>query len=144
MDMLRNARGSAVGMALLLGACAHTSEEPPTAPDFSEVPTTASPNARFYADCIADAVRASRYGRASDGDTEMVLFTCVGPTARAFYDALGPHSFSVSSQVQAGGRTLRSTNPVRANLFGVDYCSTDNNGDYRCVISLNAGAFLAQ
>lgn len=105
--------------------------------------TEPAPNARFYADCIAEAVAAGRYGRAHDESTEMILFTCTGAPARPFYEALGPWSARLGSEAQADGRTVRSTNPVRRNLFGVDWCSTAGADDYRCVVSLNAGAFLS-
>lgn len=132
-----------VAVASLAAACAHAPEPAAGPPDFSAVATEPAPHARLYADCIAEAAAAGRYGRAHDDSTEMVVFTCTGATARAFYEALGPWSARVGSEARADGRTFRSTNPVRRDLFGVDICSTDGAGDYRCVISLNAGAFLA-
>lgn len=127
---------------LLLSACAHAPETPVGPANFAPVSTTEAPRARLYADCIAQAVANGAYGRAHDADTELVLFTCTGMAARAFYDGLADWSARVGSEAISGGRTFRSTNPVRRDLFGVDYCSTDGAGDHRCVISLNAGVFL--
>lgn len=128
---------------LLVAACAHAPQTAsPVPPDFSPVATSDAPRARLYADCIAQSATVGSYGRAHDPDTELVLFTCTGAPARAFYDGLADWSARVGSEAVNGGRTFRSTNPVRRDLFGVDYCSTDGAGDYRCVITLNAGAFL--
>ncbi|RZJ00652.1 MAG: hypothetical protein EON90_06435 [Brevundimonas sp.] len=131
-----------VSAALFAAACAH-GEAPMSAgpPDFARIETTPAPNAAYYADCIGQAAAQGAYGRAADADTDMVLFTCTGTPARLFYDALGPRSAAVGSEVVVGARTYRSTNPVQANLFGVDYCWVDG-GTYECTISLNAGTFL--
>jgi len=140
--MNRTTPVAALLLALAATACAHAPETRAAPADYSVVATEPSPNARFYADCIAEAVAANRYGRAYDESTEMVLFTCTGTPARAFYEALGPWSAEAGSEASVDGRTFRSTNPVQRNLFGVDHCSTSGAGDYRCVVSLNAGAFL--
>lgn len=135
-------RAAIVGLAITASACAHAPELPAGPPDLAPVAVEPSAKARLYADCIAEAAAAERYGRAWDDSTELVLFTCTGPAARRFYDALGPWSAQVASEASSGGRVFRSTNPVQRNLFGVDVCSSDGAGDYRCVISLNAGEFL--
>lgn len=115
-----------------------------TAPDFTAVATLpAPPQARLYGDCIAQAAALDRLARASRDGSELLLFTCVGEPARAFYDGLAGRSAQAGSEAAVNGRTYRSTNPVRRDLFGVDYCSTDGGGDYQCVITLNAGDFLA-
>ncbi|WP_298744223.1 hypothetical protein [uncultured Brevundimonas sp.] len=129
-------------LAGLTSACAHENEGYLPPPNFRPIETQPAPNARFYADCIAQAAEVGAYGRASDADTRMVLFTCTGAPARAFYEGLAARSAAVGSEVPTNGRTIRSTNRVRQNLFGVDWCSTDGAGDYRCVVSLNAGDFL--
>lgn len=127
--------------ALTLSACAHAPEPEAGPPDYSAIATETSPRAHYYADCIAQAAATGAYGRAHDPDTEMVLFTCTGGPARAFYEALAERSAEVGSEHQAGGRTYRSTNAVRRNLFGVDYCWTEGR-EHGCVVSLNAGEFL--
>lgn len=124
-----------------LSACAHAPEAAVGPPDYASIATSPAPNARLYADCIAQAATNGAYGRAYDEDTELVLFTCRGAPARAFYDGLAARSAEVSSKRTANGRTWRSTNPVQRNLFGVDWCATDGR-EHECVISLNAGDFL--
>ena len=82
---------------------------------------------------------------ASDGGgDELILFTCTGAPAHAFYDALGPWSARIGSAFEHDGRVYRSTAKVQANLFGVDSCSTANGADPRCVLTFNAGDFLDQ
>ena len=127
-----------------LAACA-TAPEAVTGPaDFVPIPAEPNPpQAKLYADCIGQAAGAGTYVRAHDASTELLLFTCTGAPARAFYDGLAAHSAKVGSEAVHNGRTFRSTNPVQRNLFGVDYCSTDGADDYRCVVTLNAGSFLA-
>lgn len=128
--------------ALTLTACA-TAPEPVTGPaDLSAIAVEPSAKARLYADCIAQAATAGTFGRAHDPDTEMVLFTCTGAPARAFYDGLAERSVDVGSEIRADGRTYRSTNAVQRDLFGVDYCVAEG-ATHTCVISLNAGDFLA-
>lgn len=140
--MNRTLTFAALALGLILTGCAHQNEGYIPPPNYGPVAAEPSVKANLYADCIADAVAAKRYGRAYDESTELILFTCIGAPARAFYEALGPWSAQVGSEARADGRTFRSTNPVRRNLFGVDWCSTDGAGDYRCVVSLNAGTFL--
>lgn len=127
--------------ALAITACAHAPEPVAGPPSYAAVAVESSPKARFYADCIGQAATGGTYGRAHDEDTEMVLFTCTGAPARAFYDALAGRSAEVGSETQSGSRTYRSTNAVQRDLFGVDYCFTDA-GEHSCVVSLNAGEFL--
>ncbi len=127
-----------------LGACAHAPEAAPVAPDYTPIAgEPAPPNARYYADCIGQAAASGTFRRASDGGgDELILFTCTGAPARAFYDALGPWSLSHDSAFDHDGRTYRSTAKVRANMFGVDSCSAAADADHRCVITFNAGDFL--
>lgn len=122
---------------LLLTACSHAAP-PPHAPNYQPVVTEpAPPQADAYAACLGEAVTNHRYARAHDPDTTILVLTCVGETAHALYDALGPHSAKVGSEFTSHGITYRSTNKVRNDLFGVDYCSSDE-----CRISVNAGDFL--
>jgi hypothetical protein len=88
--------------------------------------------------------RPGAFRRASDGGgDELILFTCTGAPARAFYDALGPWSVRLGTGFLHDGRSYRSTAKVQANMFGVDSCSVDaSDADPRCVITFNAGDFL--
>ncbi len=137
---------SLAGLALTaaLAACAHAPESAPSAADYSPIVGDPAPaNARLYADCIGQAAAAGAYRRASDaGGDELILFTCSGAPARAFYDALGPWSARIDSAFDHDGRAYRSTAKVRRNLFGVDSCSAANGADHRCVITFNAGDFV--
>jgi hypothetical protein len=128
--------------SLSAAACAHAPDPATGPPDFAPIPTSAAPNARFYADCIGQAAAQGSYGRGFDDSTEMVLFTCTGPPAMNFYNALQTHSARIGSEVLRDGRTWRSTNPVQRNLFGVDYCWKDEADRHECVISLRTGEFI--
>jgi hypothetical protein len=136
----------AAGIALSLAACASTPQSggPSAPPDYRElVGNPALPNARLYADCLKQAAETANYRQALDGGgEELLLFTCDGAPAAAFYAALGPWSASIGSEFQNDGRTYRSTARVQRNLFGVDYCSAASDADHRCVLSFNAGDFL--
>lgn len=125
---------------LVLAGCA-SAAPPPKHPDFSPI-ATEEPTARgqLYAACVGDAVANKRVGSAKDKDTTLLVFTCGGDPARAFFDALGPWSAKLGSEAKADGSILRSTNRVQRNLFGVDYCKSDG-AVYQCVIALNTGAF---
>ena len=129
-----------------LSACAHGGQTEATAPDYAPIVGSPAPaNARFYADCIAQAAASGTFVRASDGGgDELILFTCTGLPAAAFYDALGPWSAKIGSAFDHDGRRYRSTARVQRNLFGVDSCSAIGNADHRCVITFNAGDFLDQ
>lgn len=132
--------------ATTLMACAHHAEPVVAPPDYTPIVGTPAPvNARFYADCISQAATNGRFVRASDGGgDELILFTCTGPTAAAFYDALGPWSAQIGSAFDHDGRSYRSTARVQSNMFGVDSCSAIGGTDHRCVITFNAGDFLDQ
>jgi hypothetical protein len=131
---------SAASLALV-AACA-TPRATPKPPDYRPVLTTpARPHAALYVDCLADAAANHRYAHASDPSTNLIVFTCSGAPARAFYDGLAAWSAKIGSQFEHDGRTFRSTTRIRENLFGVDYCATDGTS-HECVISLNAGDFI--
>lgn len=141
--------------ASLLGACAGFPSLPGLgggdaqliagAPDYTPVSgELPSPKGRLYADCIAQAAGNRAYLRGQDEDTTLLLFTCTGAAARAFYDGLVEHSAAIGSEFTSAGRTFRSTDRVQRDLYGVDYCSTDGAGNYTCVITLNTGAFLRE
>ena len=127
-----------------LGACAHAPDTAPVVPDYTPIAgEPAPPNARYYADCIGQAATSGTFRRASDGGgDELILFTCTGAPARAFWDALGPWSIAHDSAFDHAGRSYRSTAKVVANMFGVDSCSAAADADHRCVITFNAGDFL--
>ncbi|QSF53682.1 hypothetical protein [Brevundimonas fontaquae] len=137
----------AIVSTLACAACATAPDRPPSAPDYSAVPTQApTPNARLYAACLEQAAAADAYRRADNRDgAEYILFTCTGAPAAAFATALIPWSEKIGSTFQRDGRTFRSTAKVEADLFGVDSCSTDAmGGDTVCILSFNAGDFLDQ
>ena len=136
---------TAAVLLVALTACAHEPEAAPIAPDYSPITgDPAPPNARYYADCIGQAAASGAFRRASDGGgDELILFTCTGAPARAFYDALGPWSVRLDTGFLHDGRSYRSTAKVQANMFGVDSCSVNaSDADPRCVITFNAGDFL--
>ena len=137
----------AIVSTLACAACATAPDRPPSAPDYSAVPTQApTPNARLYAACLEQAAAADAYRRADNGDgAEYILFTCTGAPAAAFATALIPWSEKIGSTFQRDGHTFRSTAKVEADLLGVDSCSTDaTGGDAICILSFNAGDFLDQ
>jgi len=130
-------------LAVTVSACATTPE--PTGPaDYREiVGQPLAPDGRLYVDCLKQAAEAGRAQRGTDGeDAELILFTCDGAPAKAFFDALGPWSAEIGSAFLAQGRSYRSTARVQRNLFGVDHCSARDGVDHRCVLSFNAGDFL--
>lgn len=134
-----------VALALSVAACASVPEVT-VPPDYRELTGDAVPaHGKLYADCLGQGAQTGRYRRADDGGgEELLLFTCDGPVARAFFDALGPWSAKIESAFEADGRTFRSTIRVQRDLFGVDYCSAADGADHRCVLSFNAGDFLDQ
>ena len=99
------------------------------------------PQAAFYADCIAAAAAAKTYVK--EPGQNFLRFTCTGPVARTFYDALGPWSALQGSEYVVAGRTERFGQRLIENTVGVDSCSTDGAGDYRCTVVLNVGEFLS-
>ena len=129
-------------VVFVLVACGGRSAPPAATPDYRPVAAEPAPaTAGLYAACLADAAANQRYRRARDPDTNLLLFTCMGEPARAFYEGLAAWSARIGSQFEHGGRTFRSTARVRQNLFGVDYCATDGT-QHECVITLNVGDFV--
>lgn len=141
--MRRIPSAAAAVLLAALTACAHAPGAGRAAPDHTPITgDPAPPNARYYADCIGQSTATGDFRRASDGGDELILFTCTGAPARAFYDALGPWSARIGSAFDHDGRGYRSTAKVVANMFGVDSCSAAAGADHRCVITFNAGDFL--
>jgi len=136
---------AALALFAALSACAHAPETAMAPADYTPiVGDPAPPHARLYADCISQAAGTGAYRRAANGGDELILFTCTGAPARAFYDALGPWSAQIGSAFEQDGRSYRSTAKVQANMFGVDSCSAVGDADHRCVITFNAGDFVDQ
>jgi len=135
---------AAIACLLAAGACAHAPEAVPSPPDYAPLTAQpAGPHARLYADCIRQAAETGAYRQVIDGGDELLLFTCEGAVARAFWAALGPHSAAKDSAFENDGRSYRSTARVERDLVGVDYCTVDaSGGDARCVLTFNAGDFL--
>ena len=130
-----------LGMLMVCGACASGPEAPRGPPSVTLAPGWPVPaQGRHYADCIAQAVEAGQYDR--EPEANLLRFTCTGDKARAFYDALGPWSDQIGSRLDGEGRSWRSSVRIQRDLSGVDHCSADNAGDYRCVVVLNVGDFL--
>ena len=97
--------------------------------------------ARLYADCLAASAAAGTYEKEPGAD--LLRLTCIGGPARAFYDGLAVWAATEGAEVVAGGRTWRYTQKIQKDPFGLDDCSTDGAGDYRCTIILTVGKFLS-
>ena len=139
------ALAAVIGGSVALAGCATMQNAgPAVAPDYTPLVTQAHPRAPLYVDCIAQATEARSYGYAEDDGNVRLLFTCTGASARAFYEGLAARSAAIGSEVQAGGRTFRTTEVIERDLFGVDYCSTGGADDFTCVVSLNTGAALLE
>jgi hypothetical protein len=125
--------------ALALGACTTTQLVAPE-PTLDVAPgQPAPPQARLYAACIAQAAETAQYDR-EDG---WIRFHCGNEVARLFYEALGPYSARIHSELTGQGRTWRFTQVMRRSPSGLDYCWRDDAGGYGCTIVLNAGSFIA-
>lgn len=139
-------RLAVVASLLTSAACATTSPDTAGAATPNYAPLSgqpAAPHAELYADCLRQAAERRTYNQIIDGGEELLLFTCYGPAAKDFYDALGPHGAAVGSAFQHDGRSYRSTTKVLRNLVGVDHCSVDAaGGEPSCVLTFNAGDFL--
>lgn len=101
----------------------------------------APPQAKLYADCLAASAAAGTYQK--EPGVDLLRLTCAGAPARAFYDGLATWSATEGSQITAEGRTWRYTQKIEKDPFGLDDCSTDGAGDYRCTIILTVGKFLS-
>ena len=121
-----------------------TRDEPAVPPSYAPIAGDPAPaRARFYADCIGQAIDAGTYDHVRDEGSELIRFSCSGVPAAAFYEALGHRSAAIGSEFSDGGRTWRSTNRINEDLFGADYCWTEADA-YGCDLYFNAGDFLAE
>jgi hypothetical protein len=110
-------------------------------PDYRPITGEPAPAvASLYADCLGDAIANHRVRRATDPDTTLLLFSCTGAPATAFFDGLAAWSAKIGSQFESAGRTFRSTARVHHDLFGVDYCARGGGSD-ECVLTVNVGPF---
>ena len=130
--------------SLSLTACATIGGEdtpagPPTVIRALGEPAPAQ--ARLYADCLAASATAGTYQK--EPGVDLLRLTCAGAPARAFYDGLATWSTTEGSQITAESRTWRYTQKIEKDPFGLDDCSTDGAGDYRCTIILTVGKFLS-
>ncbi|MDP3494053.1 MAG: hypothetical protein Q8R82_13145 [Hyphomonadaceae bacterium] len=130
---------------LALAACASVpeSEAPAGPPDVRLTAGLPAPaQARLYAECISQAAEAGSYVRERDGKT--LRFTCTGATATWFFEALGPWSAKVGSEVVSDETTWRFSKKLIKDSYGVDGCSRDAAGAHMCVVILNVGEFIEQ
>ena len=127
---------------LAAAACASAPESAPSEPP--DVRLTeglpAPPQARLYAECISQAAETGSYVRERDGGT--LRFTCTGGIAKWFFDAIGPWSAKIDSEVAADGVTWRFSKKLIRDSYGVDGCSLDAAGVYQYVVVLAVGSFI--
>ncbi len=136
-------RFAATVMLFALAACASAPESaaPGGPPDLALTPgLLAPPQARLYANCIAQAAETGSYVRERDGGT--LRFTCKGDIAKTFYDDLGEWSAKLGSEYSADGQTLRFTQKLIKDAYGVDFCATGGVEGYRCAVILAVGQFI--
>lgn len=129
-------------VALALAACATTGGDdaaPSGPPTLVIAPGQAAPaQARFYADCIAQAAARDSYDR----EANVLRFRCDGAVAQRFYDGLAAWSAAQGSQYEAEGVTWRFSTRITQNPSFVDFCR-NRGADYDCTVVLNVGEFLA-
>jgi hypothetical protein len=128
---------------LVLSACA-AATPPVQAPsvDYTPIPTEAPPpHGTLYATCMTEGTVSAAY----TDDSSLLVFTCTGKPAEAFFNGLAAWSAREQTEFFANDRTYRATTKVAVNLFGVDHCSVGKAADDPvCVITLNAGRFLRE
>jgi hypothetical protein len=134
-----------LAMGLTLSGCVTMGggdDAPVGPPTVIRTPGEPAPaQAKLLADCLAASAAAGTYEKEPGFD--LLRLTCSGAPARAFYDGLAVWASTEGSEIVAEGRTWRYTQKIEKNPFGLDDCSTDGAGDYRCTISLNVGRFLS-
>ena len=128
---------------LVLSACA-TVHAPQAGPPslVAAVGQPAPAQARYYADCIAQATQTQSYDR----ENNWLRFHCTGAPAAAFYNALADWSAAHNSQLAGEGRTWRFTERPQHDPSGLDSCwrSASDATQYGCTVVLNVGDFLSQ
>jgi hypothetical protein len=135
-------RPAIVAAALLLGACASTPDAAPSgSPSLVVVPGQPAPaQARFYADCIAQAAERNTYDR----EANVLRFHCYDDVAQRFFDGLGTWSAEIGSQYEESDSTWRFSTAIRENPSFVDFCRRTIHAQYNCTVVLNVGEFLAE
>lgn len=132
-----------IATLLALSACASAPDPTPTAPpDVALTPgLPATAQARLYSGCIAQANSTGAINRERDGGT--LRFTCTGDLAKHFFDALGPWSAKIGSEIVSEGRTYRFSKKLIKDSYGVDYCVAEA-GAHTCIVVLNVGPFIEE
>jgi hypothetical protein len=134
-------RPSVILPLLLIAACASAPDEPVGPPNLTAAPGALAPaQARYYADCLAAAVRVQSFDR----ENNTLRFHCSGSEAQRFYDGLDSWSRAHDSQLSDAGRTLRFTQRPVQDVSGLDFCWRTDAGAYGCTIVLNVGEFLSE
>jgi len=133
---------STVLSLVLIAACGGPRRS--STPDHTPIATVPAPaHAALYTRCLADAIARGQVQANAEGT--ILLFTCAGDPARAFFDGLADRAARVGSEFQQAGRIVRATNRVAHDMNGVDACSMDAaHTDYSCTLAFNAGAFLRE
>lgn len=128
---------------LALSACASAPEPAPSGPpDVALTPgLPATAQARLYSGCIAQANSTGAIHRERDGGT--LRFTCAGDLAKHFFDALGPWSAKIGSEIVSEGRTYRFSKKLIKDSYGADYCVADA-GTHTCIVILAVGPFIEE
>ena len=126
---------------LAFSACASAPGPAPSGPpDLTlTIGLPAPPQAKVYADCIAQASSAGAMNRERDGGT--LRFTCTGDVAARFCNGLAAWSAKADSEYQREGRTYRFSKKLIKDSYGVGYCVA-NAGAHTCIVILAVGPFI--
>src|SRR5262249_7926579 len=132
-------RWLALTAALFATACATPRAAPVGPPSTAEAPGQIAPaQARFYVDCLAQAAANGTFDR----EANLIRFHCSGAPAHAFYDGLAAYSAQIGSEIAEARRTLRFTQKIQHDTYGVDYCWSGADNTFGCTLAFNAGEFL--
>lgn len=126
-----------------LTACASAPDPAPSGPpDVALTPgLPATAQAMLYSGCIAQANSTGAIQRERDGGT--LRFTCTGDLAKHFFDALGPWSAKIGSEIVADGSTYRFSKKLIKDSYGVDYCMAEASS-HTCIVILAVGPFIEE
>lgn len=132
---------AALAATLLVSACATSRDATPVgSPSLVTAPGQPAPaQARFYADCIAQAAQANTYDR----EENVLRFHCRDDVARRFYDGLATWISEGGAQYESDGAIWRFTTPIRENPSFRDFCK-QTSAEYECTVVLNVGEFLTE